>query len=67
MLDSGEADTMIYSNGRWVKNTGALAPISSKTIQREFLRRFLDKRASTDFTGFYVPEHPLPIYRPARL
>ncbi|MGA4313681.1 gamma-mobile-trio integrase GmtZ [Ralstonia nicotianae] len=54
MLDSGEADTMVYRNGKWEQNSSPLAPASGNVVQRGFLRRYRDHGTGTDFTGFYV-------------
>lgn len=53
MLDSGEADSMIYDAGSWVPNAGPLAPKRGQ-VSKGFLREFKDAGTSTSFTGFYV-------------
>ncbi len=54
MLDSGEADTEAYVDGRWVPNTGPLAPAPNRPVRRGFLRKFTDPASGAVHTGFYV-------------
>ena len=54
MLDSGEADTESYADGRWVPNTGPLAPAPGRPVRRGFLRKFTDPASGAVHTGFYV-------------
>lgn len=53
MLDSGEADAMVYRGGRWVANDGPLANQSGQ-FPKGFLRCFRNPGTATEFTGFYV-------------
>ncbi|WP_293931759.1 VPA1269 family protein [Iodobacter sp.] len=54
MLDSGEADSIIYSGREWIKNTGNLVPIGNVNICKGFLRKFNDTQTGRVFTGLYV-------------
>jgi hypothetical protein len=54
MLDSGEADSFVYSDGQWESNQGELAPSGRALVQRGFLRRYQDANTRTEFTGFYI-------------
>lgn len=53
MLDSGEADSLIYKNGTWIANTGPLSPKRGK-VSKGFLKEYKDVGTATSFTGFYV-------------
>lgn len=53
MLDSGEADAMVYRGGRWIANDSALARHAGRH-PKGFLRLFSDHGNGTEFTGFYV-------------
>ena len=54
MLDSGEADSERYTDGRWTSNTGPLAPPPGTVVRRGFLRKFTDPLSGQIHTGFYV-------------
>lgn len=54
MLESGEADSEVFCNGRWMKNDSALKPHGRQVRRRGFLRKFIDKSTKAEFTGFYV-------------
>lgn len=54
MLESGEADQEVYSDGQWIKNESSLRPLGRKSVRRGFLRRFIDQTTKTEFSGFYV-------------
>lgn len=53
MLDSGEADSLIYRNGCWIANESPLL-IHRGNHSKGFLRCFRDHGTSAEFTGFYV-------------
>lgn len=54
MLDSGEADSERYVDGRWTSNMGPLAPPPGTVVRRGFLRKFTDPLSGQVHTGFYV-------------
>ena len=54
MLQSGEADTEIFINGKWIKNNLPLHPKDNQIVRRGFLRRFIDQTTKREITGFYV-------------
>ena len=51
MLDSGEADTLRYENGIWVKNSYAFA---LNHYSKGVFRRFKDNATGLESTGLYV-------------
>ena len=53
MLDSGEADSMVFEGGAWVANNTSIAPMRSSRHQG-FLREFKDANTGSSITGFYV-------------
>lgn len=53
MLDSGEADAMVYRSGCWIANDSALAR-HADNYPKGFLRHFRDHGTGAEFTGFYV-------------
>ena len=54
MLESGEADSERYLDGRWIPNEGPLAPPSNRVIRRGFLRKFTNPLSGEVHTGFYI-------------
>ncbi|MBT9521299.1 MAG: hypothetical protein IV101_10420 [Dechloromonas sp.] len=54
MLDSGECDPEIYSNGEWILNDDKLSKLFPSNSPRGFLRLFEDRRVNRKFTGFYI-------------
>lgn len=67
MLDSGEGDSEVFENGRWVVNTGPLVPSSKKSVTKGFLRKLYDTATSRHFTGMYVNTNKTAdIYRDAK-
>lgn len=55
MLDSGEADTKRYENGKWVKNTGRFAMGSAKNpYRRGVFRQMTDDVHRTSMTGLFI-------------
>jgi hypothetical protein len=54
MLDSGEADSERYVDGRWVENVGPLAPERRAVVRKGFLRKFTDRLTGRVHTGFFV-------------
>lgn len=55
MLDSGEADTQRYIQGKWVKNTGPLAKGSEKNPwRRGVFRQMVDDIHHRPMTGLYI-------------
>ncbi|WP_180177178.1 VPA1269 family protein [Acinetobacter sp. YH12039] len=51
MLDSGEADTMRYENGNWVKNSHTFA---LNSYSKGVFRQFKDNATGTESTGLYI-------------
>lgn len=54
VLDSGEADSNIYMDGKWIKNTGNLAPKNNKKVRNGFLRQYSDNLSGRTHTGFFI-------------
>lgn len=55
MLDSGEADSVRYVQGTWVKNTGHLAKGTSKNpFHRGVFRQMTDDIRHVSMTGLYI-------------
>jgi hypothetical protein len=55
MLDSGEADTVRYVRGKWVKNTGPLAKGTGKhPFHRGVFRQMTDDIKHVSMTGLYI-------------
>lgn len=55
MLDSGEADTSRYSNGKWLPNDSDLAKGSTKNpFRRGVFRRMSDGLSQVEMTGLYI-------------
>lgn len=55
MLDSGEADTHRYVQGKWIKNTGPLAKGTKKNpYHRGVFRQMTDDIKHVSMTGLYV-------------
>lgn len=55
MLDSGEADTAKYVQGKWVKNTGKLAKGTNKNpFHRGVFRQMMDDIRHVPMTGIYI-------------
>lgn len=52
MLDSGEADTMRYENGRWIKN--AKHSFSLKHYKKGVFRQFKNNAIEIESTGLYI-------------
>ena len=52
MLDSGEADTMRYEGGSWIKNTKHLFAL--KNHNKGVFRQFKDNARGFESTGFYI-------------
>lgn len=51
MLDSGEADTLRYTNGSWIKNKNSFA---FKGYSKGVFRRFKDNSTGQESTGLYI-------------
>lgn len=55
MLDSGEADTQHYVQGKWVRNTGPLAKGSEKNpYRRGVFRQMTDDIKHVTMTGLFI-------------
>lgn len=55
MLDSGEADTHRYENGKWVTNTTRLAQSSARhLVRRGVFRQMTDQVHGTSMTGLFI-------------
>lgn len=55
MLDSGEADSVRYVRGKWVKNTGPLAKGTDKNLfHRGVFRQMTDDIKHVSMTGLYI-------------
>lgn len=52
MLDSGEADTLRYENGKWIKNTKY--PFVLKHYKKGVFRQFKDNATGLESTGLYI-------------
>ena len=51
MLDSGEADTLRYENGNWIKNSHTLV---LNYYNKGVFRQFKDNATGTESTGLYI-------------
>ncbi|KQQ76750.1 VPA1269 family protein [Acinetobacter sp. Leaf130] len=51
MLDSGESDSIRYENGKWIKNTHALALSHHR---KGVFRQFKDNASGLESTGLYI-------------
>lgn len=51
MLDSGEADTLRYKNGNWIKNPNTFA---LRNHRKGVFRQFKDKATGLESTGLYI-------------
>jgi hypothetical protein len=55
MLDSGEADTLRYVQGKWVRNTGCLAEGSDRSpLRRGVFRKMSDDLTKETMTGLFI-------------
>jgi hypothetical protein len=56
VLNSGEADKEKYDAhvGKWVRNTHALAAVSSSQFERGVLKRVWDQKKSQHFIGLFI-------------
>jgi hypothetical protein len=54
MLDSGEGDSLVYSDEGWHPNTGPLAPKAGRKVRQGFLRRFSDSSTGREVTGLFI-------------
>jgi Putative phage integrase len=55
MLDSGEADSVWYTRGKWAKNTGPLAKgTESNPFRRGVFRQMTDGINHVSMTGLYI-------------
>jgi Putative phage integrase len=52
MLDSGEGDSLVYDQGKWVENTGPHAPSIGSPVAQGFLKPFTDPTSGEVITGF---------------
>jgi hypothetical protein len=55
MLDSGEADTWLYTSNGWTRNRGALASGDERRpVQRGVFRRIEDRESGSILNGIYI-------------